>query len=262
VTETHLTETELVRYAFADTSVADDKSPRHLAHCTACHETLGMLRVPANMLRVVSAPAVEATPRCLDDESVAAIAEGSIDLASEPPLRAHLLDCPRCRREVAAVARMLDAPDVRQEAEALRRGRRHWRRLAGLVIVGGAVAAALLVVIDRAWTSKVAERSYREESVTGSAAPRLVAPLGGASSLDVLRWTSVPRADRYRIILFARDGSVIWEAVTRDTAVATPDFVRNVPNDTILWRVAAHVGWEDRWTTSELAMLAVPRARR
>jgi hypothetical protein len=113
------------------------------------------------------------------------------------------------------------------------------------------------MMIDRVSTSKGTERSYREESVTGAAAPRLVAPLGTASNLDTFRWTSVPRADRYQLILFARDGSVIWETVTRDTAVATPAFVRHTPNDTILWRVAAHVGWEDRWATSDLAMLAV-----
>jgi hypothetical protein len=72
----------------------------------------------------------------------------------------------------------------------------------------------------------------------------------------------VPRADRYRITVFARDGTVIWEAQTRDTVIALPELVRRTPIDTILWRVQAHVGWEDRWAASDLAVLTMSGARR
>ena len=111
-------------------------------------------------------------------------------------------------------------------------------------------------------SSTVTHPRYREESVTGAAAPRLVAPLGVVSAMDSFRWTSVPRADRYRITVFARDGSLIGETETRDTVVTLTDFVRRAPDDSILWRVEAHVGWEDRWASSELAMLTVRRKAR
>jgi len=72
----------------------------------------------------------------------------------------------------------------------------------------------------------------------------------------------VPRADRYRITVFAPDGAVIFETQTRDTAIALPDRVMRAPSDTILWRVEAHVGWEARWASSDLAILTLNRSRR
>jgi hypothetical protein len=129
-------------------------------------------------------------------------------------------------------------------------------------LVAAAAAAALVGILDRTSSSRPTNPLYREESVTGYAAPRLVAPLGAPVSVDAFRWTSVARADHYRITVFAGDGSVVWEALTRDTVITPPDLVRRVPNDTVFWRVAAHVGWEDRWMSSDLGMLTVPHTPR
>jgi hypothetical protein len=260
MTDPHPAEAELVRYAFADSYSSHESVSRHLARCAECRRVVDLLRVEATTLRLATPATVDAVKGCLDQESIAALAEGSLDLAATPEAVTHLLSCPRCAREVASVARLLEAPEVGRELDRLgqRRSRRYGRRLVGGVVVGGAAAAAaLLLMLGRAPSSPLPHTLYREESVTGTVAPRLVAPLGGraAAPLDMFRWTSVPRADRYRITLFARDGSVIWEASTRDTAIAVPDLVHLVPTDTVLWRVAAHGGWEDRWATSELAML-------
>jgi hypothetical protein len=262
----HPTEAELVGLAFADSgsSVVLEALPRHLAQCTVCHGVVDTLRAQANTLRLVSPPVMDASPNCLEGISIAALAGGSIDPEAAPAALRHLLDCPRCRQEVASVARLLEAPEVAREVDRLEKvlRRRYWRRVVSSVIVGGVAAAGLLVMLDRAPSSKVAKPLYREEGVTGAVAPRLIAPLGAGVALDAFRWTSVPRADRYRITVFARDGSVIWEASTRDTTIMPPDPVRRISTDTVLWRVAAHVGWEDRWATSDLAMLAMHRPRR
>jgi hypothetical protein len=263
VTNPHLTEAELVRFAFTDADVAREGLPRHLAHCAECHRAVDALRSESSAMRLVSSPAVHASPNCFDAEYIAAIAEGSNDVAGTPFVRAHLVDCARCRSEVASVARLLEAPEVRTELDRLGSHHQHTHRRA---VIGGSLfaavaAAGLIVMVGRPSPPGLTQRIYREESVTAFAAPRLVAPLGAVAAINSFQWTSVPRADRYRITVYARDGSVIWELLTRDTVVTPPDLVRLAPDDTVLWRVAAHVGWEDRWTASDLAMVPVSRRR-
>ncbi|MDQ6872878.1 MAG: hypothetical protein M3037_12885 [Gemmatimonadota bacterium] len=214
-------------------------------------------------MRLVSSPVIDTTPNCLDAECIAAIAERSLDLTLTPMVLSHLLDCSRCCHEAASVARLLEASDIRSEVDRLGKPGQHddRRRVISLALVATAAAAALVVLVDRPSAARP-KPLYREESVTGYAAPRLVGPLGAPLSIDDFRWTSVARADHYRITVFARDGSVVWEALTRDTVITPPDLVRRVRNDAVFWRVAAHVGWEDRWTSSDLGMLTVPHSQR
>ena len=261
MTNPHLTEAELVRFAFSRLSVAHDAVPPHLAQCTECHRVFDMLRLESNAMRLMSSRA-DASANCLDAELIAAIAEGSDDVAGSPLVLTHLLVCDRCCNEVASVARLLEAPDVRSEVDRL--GRPRQRTLQRVVIGGGlvaAAAAAALVAVGRTSSPTLTKPVYREESVTAFAAPRLVVPLGAVAAINAFQWTSVPRADRYRVTVYSRDGSVIWEALTRDTVLTPPDLVRRTALDTVLWRVAAHVGWEDRWTASDLAVLTVVHGR-
>lgn len=255
VIEQHPAEIQLVRFAFGDTSVAWDETP-HVAECAECRRIVDNLRRQANVLRLAAVPATQAMPNCLDDESVVAFAEGTIDPAASDALT-HLLDCPRCCHEVAAVAGLFDDPNVGSAIERLddppQRSYGGARRLFGILLAGALAAGLLFMLLPE---SQVAKRAYREESLTGATAPRLV------SFADAFRWTSVPRADRYRITVFARDGTVIWETQTGDTTIAMPDAVVRAPDDTILWRVDAHVGWEDRWASSDLAILTAHRAQR
>jgi hypothetical protein len=264
VTDPHPSEAELVRFAFSESSLAHEALPRHLAQCTSCQVVLDMLRTQANAMRLVSSPVIDASANCLDAEVMAAIAEGSLDLTLAPMVLGHLLECPRCCHDAASVARLLEASDIRGEVDRLGKPpqRIDRRRFISRALVAAAAAAALIVILDRTSSSRPTNPLYREESVTGYSAPRLVAPLGAPVSIDAFRWTSVARADHYRITVFARDGSVVWEALARDTVITPPDLVRRVPNDTVFWRVAAHVGWEDRWTSSDLGMLTLPHTPR
>jgi hypothetical protein len=264
VTDPHPSEAELVRFAFSESSVAQEVPARHLAHCTSCQDVLDMLRTQANSVRLVSSQLIDASPSCLDAEVIAAIAEGSLDLTLAPMVLGHLLDCPRCCHDAASVARLLEASDIRSEVDRLGKPPRRIdrRRFISRALVTAAAAAALFVWVDRTSPSGTTNPLYREESVTGDAAPRLIAPLGAPVSIDAFRWTSVARADHYRITVFARDGSVVWETLTRDTVITPSNLVRRVPSDTVFWRVAAHVGWEDRWTNSDLGMLTLPHIPR
>ena len=263
--EAHPEETELVQFAFADVHFegAGDEVARHVDECGGCRGLVAMLRTQANALRLTAVPTGDATADCLDDEILAAFAAGEIDPADSTAAVTHLLDCARCSHEVASVARLLDGTNVKSEIERLgRRPVRHTVASQPRRLLRGLMVAAALIILLVPGSSQLSKRLYREESVTGATAPRLVAPVDIATPLDAFKWTSVPRADRYRITVFARDGSVIWEAQTRDTAIALPDRIVSAPNDTILWRVEAHVGWEDRWASSDLTMLTVRRAQR
>src|SRR5688500_19440723 len=68
------------------------------------------------------------TPQCLDDETIATLAEGTIDADARAAAMPHLASCVRCRLAVASVARALADPAV---ARAIPRptgaGRRLWR---------------------------------------------------------------------------------------------------------------------------------------
>src|SRR5690349_5357248 len=143
-----------------------------------------MLRTQANAIRAVAARPVDLRPDCLDEESIAAFAEGNIAPTGSADAVAHLVACARCREEVASVARVVDAPEVKREIERLaghpRAGRRHLGRI---FMLAGALAAGLLIML-LPYSSRLAKRRYREESVTGSAAPRLVAPIGEMTGSD------------------------------------------------------------------------------
>lgn len=260
--EAHPDETDLVEVAFS--SLGQDEVRRHITECAECRDVVDALRTQANALRLIAVEASEATPDCLDDESIAAFAEGTIDPADLTAAVTHLSACARCSQEVASVARLLCASSVTSELARLGErsgsGKRRRHLLRGF-LMAGALAAGLLILLVPGSTQR-AKRLYREESVTGAAAPRLVAPIDAAAPLDTFRWTSVPRADRYRITVFSREGSVIWEAQTRDTAISLPDVVARVPDGTVLWRVEAHAGWEDRWASSDLATLTFHRTPR
>jgi hypothetical protein len=221
-----------------------------------------------NALRLSAPQPNAATLDCLDEEWIAAFAEGSVDPSESAAQTAHLLACARCSRQVASVARMLDDAVVADEAARLtpRRPAMLPRRRGVMTAVAGvAAAAALFLMIGRSDVPKASgsgtpsfgEPRYRESSPTGAVPPRPLAPIGDVSATDSLRWSSVARADRYRLTVFGRDGSVILETQTADTVVAVPSQVGRTVGTSYLWRVEARVGWEDRWVASDLAEFTV-----
>lgn len=262
---------ELLRHALGrpDDPAAAAVS-RHVSGCASCQAEIGRLREAAAALRH-AAPAASPTDGCLDDFAIAALADGELAESEHVNAVAHLAGCARCRERIASVSRILRDPTVaaaRQSIEAsgpARRDQPRWtsgrRRLAGVSVAAGLAAAAVMLVVlrpDDPTRTTIAGRPggpvHRDQAtLAASGAPRLISPTG-AEAGDTLRWTSVPHADRYRVVVFDRQGNTVFEAQTTDTAIALPESPRVARSQVLLWKVAARTNW-DRWVESELVEL-------
>jgi hypothetical protein len=191
------------------------------------------------------------TPQCLDDETIAALAEGTIDADSRAAAMPHLATCARCRLAVASVARALADPAVAREIPRPA-GARH--RLIQVAIP----AAAAAVVVLLAMPSRDDDRApaHRAPTITAVSSPILMSPVGIVAAADALRWAPVTGADRYRVTLFDDAGGVVYETQTADTVVALPDSIRLALGRSYLWKVEARTGW-GRWSASELIEFSI-----
>jgi hypothetical protein len=195
--------------------------------------------------------------------TVANVVEQGLDTAERPELIAHLAACVRCRDQVASVARLLRDTSVAAEIGPLEVSAagpvtRRWRVAGAGVATALAAALAFMVVgpsdrvgVRQPVVSVTDTEPHRAQSVTTTVAPNLIAPIGVVAVTDTFRWTSVPRADRYRLTLFDREGTVVWEVAGSDTAMAPPVSFAGKRGTAYLWKVEARTG-RDRWVASEL----------
>lgn len=123
----------------------------------------------------------------------------------------------------------------------------------GVVCCLCAVAAALAAPGPDSGGSAGRARAHRAGTLTTTSPPSLAVPIA-----DSVRWTSVPRADRYRVIVYDAAGTVLLDASTRDTAVALPAGLGRAGPAMHWSRVEARTGW-DRWVESEWASFTVGR---
>lgn len=206
-----------------------------------------------DMLRQVLAARVEPeipTPDCLDEDLIAALAEGSLDAPARAEAVRHLAACPRCRRAVASVAQALADRSVAREARAAGTG---WRR-AFRIALPAAAAAALLVLV---WSRPADDGGTRHRAPPDAgAAPVLVAPVGAVAQAPVLVWTPVAGAHRYRVTLFDAQGQVLYETQLGDTVATVPDSIVLAPGRPYLWKVEARTGF-DRWSASDLVGFSI-----
>lgn len=114
-------------------------------------------------------------------------------------------------------------------------------------------AAAALAAAPASGGSAGRARTHRAGTLTTTPPPSLAVPIA-----DSVRWTSVPLADRYRVIVYDAAGTVLLDASTRDTAVGLPAGLGRAGPATYWSRVEARTGW-DRWVQSEWASFTVGR---
>jgi hypothetical protein len=212
---------------------------------------------PLDLLRHRPDASTRETPECLDDATLAALADGALDATARAAVLPHLATCPRCRGVVASVARSLGDPAVAREVAVVEgRSRRRLLRV-GLPAVAAAILLAL--ALPR-WVHEI-RGGHRGPPIPVALAPHPVAPVGTVANAAALRWTAVAGANRYRITLFDAAGRVLYETRATDTVVALPDSITLMPGRPYLWIVEARVGW-DRWSTSELVRFSIASGAR
>jgi hypothetical protein len=190
------------------------------------------------------------TPDCLDDATLAALAEGALDATARAKALPHLAGCPRCRGVVASVSRALADRSVATEIARLERTqRRYWIALP----IAAAAALVLALGVPR-WLEQ--GPTHRGPPGADQAAPRPLAPIGTVAAATTLRWASVAGADRYRVVLFDAAGRVVYENQLADTVANLPDSITLAPGPPYLWKVEARMGW-DRWSASELVRFSI-----
>jgi hypothetical protein len=195
------------------------------------------------------------TPDCVDDDTLAALAEGTLAAEDRADALGHVASCARCRGIVASIARAVAEPRVAREVRALER--RPWRALGGWA-AGIAAAAALLLVILPIQEPEPAP--HRSPPITAASAPEAVRPSGPVADASSLRWTPVAGADRYRVALFDAQGGVLFQTEVEGTVAVLPDSALPSPGGTYWWQVEARVGF-DRWVASELIEFSVAGGR-
>src|ERR1044071_5884589 len=85
-----------------------------------------------------------ARPDCLDEHTVAGLADGTLDTDTRSRALAHLATCALCRRAVASVAEALAAGPITYEIELVE-GRR--RRVGPVLRIAAPLAAAATVLL-------------------------------------------------------------------------------------------------------------------
>ncbi len=210
------------------------------------------LRTPAGLLRASASPAPGHGLECLDEATIAALVNGTLEPDARSRAIGHLASCAACRRAVAAVAGALADPSIGREIAAVdSTGRRRFLR-----IVLPAAAAAMLLLLAWPPGSGPDKAPHRGPAIPSAQAPVLLSPLGAVAGAKALRWVSLAGADRYRVTLFDSAGGLLYETETRDTVTALPDSIALVPGRSYLWKVAARMGW-DRWSASDLVEFRV-----
>ena len=198
----------------------------------------------ASSLRAAEGPSTRG-PECLDETTLASLADGTLAAEAREGAVTHLASCPHCRAAVGSMARLLADQEVRGAVP--RPVGQPWRRIVRLAVPLMA-AAILLVVFALPRRGEVVPPPHRGTSLPG-ATPMLVSPVGVVAEGSLLRWTTVPGADRYRITVFDSNSKIVFGDETSDTMLALPDSAALEPGRTYLWMVEARTGW-DRWSAS------------
>ena len=203
----------------------------------------------------VEAPS-DPKPECLDDDLIAALAEGNLATDAREPALSHVARCPRCRSAVASVARALTDAGVAREVAALE-GVRHarWLRVARVALP--LAAASIVLVVSWQRTPRDVDSQHRAPTITAVPAPTPLAPVGAVAAPRRLVWSTVLGADRYRITLFDSTGVVVFEAESVDTTVALPESVALPSGRKYLWKVEARTDI-GRWSASDLVEFSIP----
>lgn len=223
---------------------------RHIEDCSTCRAEVARLREAAVSLRApVSLERLAESADCPEELILADFVDGRLGPETRGPVVAHLLTCARCRSLVRATGRVLadaSAAGTVPGAAAIERGWRRWSLPLGI-----AAAAAVALLLWPRGTDDTANTGLREPADTGSPAPMPIAPRALVARVDQFVWSSVPRAERYRLRLYNDEGDVLWTTETADTLAAMPESIDLAARVTYFWKVEAQTEWR-QWAASDL----------
>ena len=219
---------------------------------------MGHLRQSIASLASSRGVELEGGPDCLEAETVAALADGSLPSGRRSVAVAHLAVCGHCRVELAAICSALHDPAVdgairhSRPTPALARA-----RVAGLSLLACAAAAILIVAVRR--PNQETTPQLRDDALP-AVAPVALAPNGSLPALSPFRWSRVSGADLYHVTVFTNDGTIAWEAETSDTTIAAPATAGLRPDVDYFWKVDARTEF-DRWSGSRMMEFQVTSDR-
>lgn len=201
---------------------------------------------------------------CLDELSIAALAEGSAASTARTTAIEHLSQCDACRAQLADVCAALRDPALSAAIEPLTPRRRTQPRTGArgglLVTLAAAAVVAFAIGLTDVAAPGAGDPVLRDDTVTDAASrsPSTLAPLGAVTMAEarILRWSTVPGADAYRVTVFTDDGTVMSERLTADTTAAMSASAVLVPGFRYFWKVEARTSF-DRWVGSGLAEFRV-----
>ena len=252
---------DLILLSFAigatDDARGDARIAAHVAVCEPCHSTVLRHRALATDVRRATREAGDVGGACLDEMAIAALAEGVATDDARAAATAHLVTCSSCRSQLTELRAALG--DAEYTAALPRTGApgRPSKSFVGRMSAAGIAAAAVLVfAIGLNVTRQDTSAPMRDETGALVVAPLALAPVDIVSGAPVFRWSSVPRANRYRVRVFTPDGVVVWETQTSDTTAVPPSSSTLQRATRYLWKVEARTDF-DRWVGSELTEFKV-----
>ena len=195
-------------------------------------------------------------PDCLDADTVAALADGTLDAARRGRALGHVATCALCRRAVASVAEALADGPITHEVEIIEGRRRRLRGQLLKVVTPLAAAAALVLLLLPRHDNHPLVSTLRGPLKADTDAPAPIGPRATAARPDRFVWTAVAHAQRYRLRLYDAEGGVLWTDETSDTAAALPKSVKLSPRSRYFWKVEAQTE-SGRWSGSELVEFGV-----
>ena len=188
--------------------------------------------------------------RCLDEATLAALADGTLSDNASVRARRHLADCDFCLEHVAAAVRSHEATLSEAPASLLAQARglvrsqdaespsrtRNWRTAA-------AAASLVLVASFLVWQSRTRELEPHSPEVRTAAgqlmSPELLFPQEG--SIVELRWREVPEALFYEVQLLTAEGDVLWQGRFEETHARLPEMASPGAGQEVFVWVRAHV---------------------
>lgn len=199
----------------------------------------------------------------LTEREIAGFLDRDLVAAERRVVEEHLDRCAGCRRELAAVARLVDSPagiaergaygaglppaaepaGERSAGRAAGRRRRSWA--APVAALAAAAVAAILLVgpdPDPTPTAPVIRAPARADVNARPGGIEVASPaerIQASGAPVAFVWRPSGATDIYRFSLLAEGGEPIWSAETADTTVSLPASATLEPGRTYFWRVDA-----------------------